>query len=72
MFLQEYAAWWKQHKADLDNGLLYLKDWHFVNEFSEYQVCITLQHLPAACPAAPACKGTLLNKSSNQQENANV
>ena len=42
MSLREYAAWWEQHKAGLDHRLLYLKDWHFVNEFPEYQARITL------------------------------
>ena len=73
MSLHDYAAWWKQHKAGLDHRLLYLKDWHFVNEFPEYQARITLQQLRIACTAAPACKDTLLNKcSSNQQRSVNV
>ncbi|CAL5220025.1 g1971 [Coccomyxa viridis] len=41
MSLREYAAWWKQDKAGLDDRLLYLKDWHFVNEFPDYQAYST-------------------------------
>ncbi len=44
MSLHEYAALWNQHKAGLDARLLYLKDWHFVNEFPEYQAR-TIRHL---------------------------
>ena len=49
MSLAEYLKWWQQHKAGLDDRLLYLKDWHFVNEFPGYQVCTTTQ-IPAIWP----------------------
>ena len=49
MSLREYTKWWKQHKAGLDDRLLYLKDWHFVNEFPDYQVCATQQWGAAVC-----------------------
>ena len=46
MSLAEYLKWWQQHKAGLDDRLLYLKDWHFVSEFPGYQVCAITQ-IPA-------------------------
>ena len=49
MSLAEYLRWWQQHKAGLDDRLLYLKDWHFVNEFPGYQVCTTAQ-IPSTWP----------------------
>ena len=45
MSLAGYLRWWQQHKAGLDDRLLYLKDWHFVNEFPGYQVWTTTQIL---------------------------
>ena len=36
MTFAEYAAYWRQR--DVDDRLLYLKDWHFANEFPSYQV----------------------------------
>ena len=36
MTFGEYAAYWRQR--DDDGRLLYLKDWHFANEFPSYQV----------------------------------
>lgn len=38
MPLRKFAEWWTHHKAGLDGRLLYLKDWHFVSEFPDYQV----------------------------------
>ena len=37
MTVAEFAHWWKMHKAGQDDRLLYLKDWHFANEFPSYQ-----------------------------------
>ena len=60
MSLCEYAAWWSQHKAGLDDRLLYLKDWHFVNEFPEYQAgttfCSYQEH--AHCDVSHSCSWT--------------
>ncbi|DBB18928.1 TPA: hypothetical protein ACH3X3_000505 [Trebouxia sp. C0006] len=36
MTVAEFAHWWKMHKAGQDDRLLYLKDWHFANEFPDY------------------------------------
>jgi hypothetical protein len=36
MTVAEFAQWWKMHKAGQDDRLLYLKDWHFANEFPDY------------------------------------
>lgn len=49
MSLCGYTEWWKQHKAGLDNRLLYLKDWHFVTEFPDYQACASQQWGTAVC-----------------------
>ncbi|DBA81219.1 TPA: hypothetical protein ACH3X2_007033 [Trebouxia sp. C0005] len=37
MTVAEFAQWWKMHKAGQDDRLLYLKDWHFTNEFPDYK-----------------------------------
>ena len=37
MRVAEFAQWWKMHKAGQDDRLLYLKDWHFANEFPDYK-----------------------------------
>lgn len=37
MTVAEFAQWWKMHKAGQDDRLLYLKDWHFANEFPDYK-----------------------------------
>ncbi len=37
MTVAEFAHWWKMHKAGQDDRLLYLKDWHFANEFPDYK-----------------------------------
>lgn len=36
--LEAYADYWRKHSEGLDPRILYLKDWHFVNEHSEYEV----------------------------------
>lgn len=38
MSVSEYVSWWRRHKAGEDDRLLYLKDWHFANEFPGYKV----------------------------------
>ena len=52
MSLRDYAAWWERHKAGVDARLLYLKDWHFVAEFPEYEARIFIKHTqqPAQIP----------------------
>lgn len=37
MTVAEFAQWWRSHKAGQDDRLLYLKDWHFANEFPNYK-----------------------------------
>lgn len=37
MTVAEFGEWWQMHKAGKDARLLYLKDWHFVNEFPHYK-----------------------------------
>ncbi|KAL3152640.1 hypothetical protein ABBQ32_001654 [Trebouxia sp. C0010 RCD-2024] len=37
MTLADFADWWRMHKAGQDARLLYLKDWHFANEFPHYK-----------------------------------
>ena len=37
MTLADFAEWWRMHKAGQDTRLLYLKDWHFANEFPHYK-----------------------------------
>ena len=37
MTVAEFAHWWNMHKAGQDDRLLYLKDWHFANEFPTYK-----------------------------------
>lgn len=37
MTVAQFAQWWKRHKAGQDDRLLYLKDWHFANEFPDYK-----------------------------------
>ena len=37
MTVAEFGDWWQMHKAGKDGRLLYLKDWHFVNEFPHYK-----------------------------------
>lgn len=37
MTVAEFGEWWQMHKAGKDARLLYLKDWHFVNEFPNYK-----------------------------------
>ena len=37
MTVAEFAQWWNMHKAGQDERLLYLKDWHFTNEFPDYK-----------------------------------
>ncbi len=64
MTLREYAAWWEQHKAGLDDRLLYLKDWHFVYEFPEYQARTT-QHINT-------CLQTCTSTSSSHQRTYTV
>ena len=36
MTVAEFADWWRMHKAGKDSRLLYLKDWHFANQFPAY------------------------------------
>ncbi|KAK9803323.1 hypothetical protein WJX73_002391 [Symbiochloris irregularis] len=36
MTLRDYVTWWKRYKAGKVQGLLYLKDWHFADEFPQY------------------------------------
>ena len=38
MSFKQYAEYWQQHKAGGDERLLYLKDWHLVNEHPSYKV----------------------------------
>ena len=38
MALRDYCAWWQRHEAGEEDQPLYLKDWHFVNEFPDYHV----------------------------------
>ena len=38
MTVAQYVDWWLRHKQGHEEQLLYLKDWHFVNEFPEYKV----------------------------------
>ncbi|BDA42235.1 2-oxoglutarate and iron-dependent oxygenase JMJD4 [Coccomyxa sp. Obi] len=33
MTVAQYVEWWRRHKDGQEEQLLYLKDWHFVNEF---------------------------------------
>lgn len=37
MKFAQFAHWWKMHKAGQDDRLLYLKDWHFASQFSDYK-----------------------------------
>ena len=37
MTVTEFGEWWQIHKAGKDARLLYLKDWHLVNEFPHYK-----------------------------------
>ena len=37
MTVAEFGQWWQMHKAGKDARLLYLKDWHFANEFPHYK-----------------------------------
>jgi hypothetical protein len=58
MTVAEYVDWWRNRRHGEDEQLLYLKDWHFVNEFPNYKVAlnflarITLCLLCAASPAS--------------------
>ena len=36
--LREYVAWWRRRKQGLDTDLLYLKDWHFADEYADFKV----------------------------------
>lgn len=40
MTVAEYVDWWSRHKLRQEEQLLYLKDWHFVNEFPDYKAYI--------------------------------
>lgn len=48
MTLRDYVTWWRRYKAGKAQGLLYLKDWHFADEFPAYNV---------SNPDLPACNG---------------
>ena len=37
MSVAQFADWWQMHRAGKDARLLYLKDWHFTNEFPDYK-----------------------------------
>lgn len=37
MTVGQYVDWFRRHKQGQEEQLLYLKDWHFVNEFSDYK-----------------------------------
>ena len=41
MTVAEFGEWWQMHKAGKDSRLLYLKDWHFANEFPNYKAYTT-------------------------------
>ncbi|KAK9901594.1 hypothetical protein WJX75_003934 [Coccomyxa subellipsoidea] len=36
----QYVDWFRRHKQGQEEQLLYLKDWHFVNEFSDYKAYV--------------------------------
>ncbi len=36
--VREYADWWRGREAGQEADSLYLKDWHFVNEFPDCKV----------------------------------
>jgi hypothetical protein len=42
MTLREYAAWWRGREAGQEADNLYLKDWHFVNEFPDCTVSFAI------------------------------
>lgn len=44
MTIGEFAEWWHMHKAGKDARLLYLKDWHFANEFPHYKAYNTPEY----------------------------
>ncbi len=51
MTVAQYLDWWVRHKQGHEEQLLYLKDWHFVNEFPDYKAGPLSLHAFVACIA---------------------
>lgn len=46
MSVAEYVDCWRRWQQGEKQQPLYLKDWHFFNEFPDYKVCQLHEHLP--------------------------
>ena len=54
MTVREYVEWWRSDRIDSSGfpQLLYLKDWHCVNEFPDYKARQQADRMCGTCAAS--------------------